>query len=188
MNTTTTMPVREPLDTPADPQLRYLELDDLVDGLVAAFTRSDDDTEDARILATLAEATAELATLSSSVHHPVTEHELIAADRDDARLAALLADVAATRAHRTPRTVTVPELEAHPYVRAVLEQMAGQIDQPGWVLAHRINVLIDHADFAGLDTRLAQRLALAVSRRPDGENAAEHEAADDQLARAAQAA
>ncbi|EME65860.1 hypothetical protein, partial [Amycolatopsis decaplanina] len=149
--------------------LRCLDLADAVDGLVTAMVRSDTDLEDAQLLAELAEATAECARLTRR-----------ADDVDDARVAALLADVAHARAYDRPRVPgLLPELEQRPYLRAVLDRMASPTDdQPGWVLAVRLNAVVDHALDLGIGTRLAERLALAVSRRPDGENAAEHEAAD----------
>ncbi|MBE1580468.1 hypothetical protein ACFORH_43115 [Amycolatopsis roodepoortensis] len=148
---------------------RYLDYADLVDGVVAAMEHSDNDLEDAQLLDELAEATKEQAALTRA-----------GVDVDDARVLALLADVANARAYGRPRkTGLLPELEQRPYPRAVLDRMADPADdQPGWVLAVRLNALIDHALDLGLGTRLAERLALAVTRRPDGLNAEEHEQAD----------
>lgn len=163
------------------PDIRYLELDDLVDGLIETFRHTDGDAEDAQLLAQLADTAEELATLSPHIHDPDTEADLVHADTGDARFARLLAEVACARVTGSSRLGgQVPELERRPYVQAVLEQMAGQAEQPGWVLAHRLNILIDHAIAADLPTRLAERLAHAVSHRPDGENALEHEQADQQ--------
>lgn len=181
---TTATPVRELRGTA--PDIRYLELDDLIDGLVKTFRHTDGDTEDAQLLATLADTADQLAALSPQVHNPDTEIEFVHADTGNARFARLLADAAEARITGRPRVSgQIPELESHPYVRAVLEQMAGQAEQPGWVLAHRLNILIDHAHATGVPTRLAERLAHAASHRPDGENALEHEQADEQQLRAA---
>jgi len=157
--------------TPISPatSARCPELDDLVDGLVSVMARSDNDLEDAQLLDELADATREQATRTG-----------LAQDVDDAGVTALLADVAHARAYGRPRAAgLLPALEQHPYLRAVLHRMASPADdQPGWVLALRLNALIDRAITLGIGTRLAERLALAVSRRPDGENAEEHEEAD----------
>uniref|UniRef100_UPI003F49A78E hypothetical protein n=1 Tax=Amycolatopsis sp. CA-293810 TaxID=3239926 RepID=UPI003F49A78E len=152
-----------------DASAQDLDLGDLVDGLVTAMEHSDNDLEDAQLLAELADATRERADLNRA-----------ADDVDDARVIALLADVADARAYGRPRkTGLLPELEQRPYLQAVLTRMASPADdQPGWVLALRLNAVVDHALDLGIGTRLAERLALAVSRRPDGENAAEHEEAD----------
>ncbi|OLZ51673.1 hypothetical protein BS329_15525 [Amycolatopsis coloradensis] len=148
---------------------RRLEIADLIDGLVHSMSRSDSDVEDAQLLAELAEATDDLATLTGLVE-----------DADDTRMIVLLADLAAARAHDRPRAPgLLPELEQQPYQRAVMACMASRVvDQPGWVLAVRLNALIDRAIDLGIGTRLTERLALAVSRRPDGENAVEHDEAD----------
>jgi hypothetical protein len=165
----------------AAPDIRYIELDDLVDGLIETFRHTDGDAEDAQLLATLADTAGQLAALSPHVHDPDTEADLVHVDVGNARFARLLAEVAGARVTGHPRVGgQVAELESHPYVAAVLEQMAGQAEQPGWVLAHRLNILIDHAITAGVPTGLAQRIAHAASHRPDGENAAEHEQADGQ--------
>ncbi|MGW5703798.1 hypothetical protein [Amycolatopsis japonica] len=148
---------------------RCLNLADLVDGLVTAMRCSDTDLEDAQLLGELADAAAEHAALTRA-----------ADDVDDARVIALLADVANARAYDRPRkTGLLPELEQRPYLQAVLDRMAcAADDQPGWVLALRLNAVVDHAIDLGIGTRLAERLALVISHRPDGENAAEHEEAD----------
>ncbi|MFE5566003.1 hypothetical protein ACFQ68_13535 [Amycolatopsis japonica] len=153
----------------AETAARCLELADLVDGLMTGMRWSDTDLKDAQLLDELADATGEHADLTRA-----------ADDVDDARVIALLADVAHARAYDRPRkTGLLPELEQQPYLRAVLDRMACPADdQPGWVLALRLNAVVDHAIDRGIGTRLAERLALVISHRPDGENAAEHEEAD----------
>jgi hypothetical protein len=161
-----------------DTDARYLELADFVDGLIQALVDSDGDADGACFFAELAGATRELAELTQTVHDPDTHAEQIRADVDAARLALLLSDLAAARLHRRSRMrALLPVLDAHPYAAAVLDRMASSDDQPGWVLAHRLNCVIDHAIAAGMHTHLAERIAHAISHRPDGENAAEHEQA-----------
>ena len=130
--------------------------------------------------------TGTLAHLAPDTSTATTTKELaaltgFAEDADDARMITLLADLADARAHDRPRVPgLLPELEQQPYQRFVIARMASQTDdQPGWILALRLNALIDRAIELGIGTWLAQRLALAVSHRPDGENAAEHEDAND---------
>lgn len=162
-----------------DTDARYLELTDFVDSLIQALGGvSDGDADDFAYFTELAGATRELADLSPVVHDPGSHAEQIRADVDAARLASLLSDLAAARLHRRSRTRgLLPALDARPYAAAVLDRMASGDDQPGWVLAQRLNCVIDHALDAGLHTALAERIAHAISHRPDGENAAEHEAA-----------
>lgn len=162
-----------------EPLARYLELADLVDGLVRTFAGTDDDRDDGLVLAELADAAQKLAELAPDVHTHDADAELVDVDSDNDRFAQLLADVAVARANGTARVGGhVPELEANAYVRSVLDQMAGQDEQPGWVLARRLNVLVAYGTAAGLATELVERLALAASHRPDGEN----EQADAELA------
>lgn len=157
----------------SDPETRCLQLHDTVDALVAAYARSRSDAEDDRILECLAAATGELALTGPAAHRAHHDPQALRADRDDARFAALLADLADARVTGRPRRRGLaPEIEHHPYVAAMLEQMAGQEEQDGWVLAYRLNVLVDHALEKDMHTGLAQRLALAASCRPDGSNAA----------------
>jgi hypothetical protein len=162
-----------------DSATRYLELADFVDGLIQALVGSDGDADDSAFFAELAGAIRELADLSPVVHDPGTHAEQIRADVDAARLALLLSDLADARLHHRSRMrELLPALDARPYAAAVLDRMASRDDQPGWVLAHRLNCVIDHAIAAGLHTGLAERIAHAISHRPDGENAAEYEAAE----------
>ncbi|HEY3480861.1 MAG TPA: hypothetical protein VGL02_18345 [Streptomyces sp.] len=163
-----------------DPETRYLQLHEHVDGIVTHYARSRSDAEDDRLLESLAAATEEIARLGPDVHDAGDEQQL-RDEHDDACTAALLADLADARVTgRDRRRDLVPEIERRRYVAVVLDQMAGRAEQPGWLLAHRLNIVIDHALDAGLHTGLAQRLALAASRRPDGENAEDHEKADDE--------
>jgi hypothetical protein len=111
------------------------------------------------------------------VHDPSTEAGLVAADRDTALVARQLADLAVARIDEDHARIAglIPQLEDHTYIRAVLDQMAASgATQPSWVYAHQLNVVIDRLiDVTDLDTSLAQRLALAVSHRPDGEDPAD---------------
>lgn len=165
-----------------DPETRYLQLHAHVDEIVAHYVRSGSDAEDDRLLECLAAAAAEIASLGPEVHD-ADDMQQLCDEHDDARIAALLADLADARAAgRDRRRDLVPEIESRRYLAAVLDQMAYQDEQLGWVLAHRLNIVVDHALDVGLHTGLAQRLALAASRRPDGEDAEAHEMAAKAIA------
>ncbi|UJW36941.1 hypothetical protein L3Q67_45080 (plasmid) [Saccharothrix sp. AJ9571] len=164
----------------AEPAAHYLELQHRIEDLVHALGRGDDDGENAALLAELATASNTLAQL---VHTHATllelEPRVVRTLADDARFAVLCADLASARATgRPPTSGLMLEFDEDPGTRRLLNHMASPaVDQPGWVLAHQLNTLIDAAIELGIGTDLAQRLAWAVSCRPDGENAAEHEAA-----------
>ncbi|MEU4673955.1 hypothetical protein AB0F91_39870 [Amycolatopsis sp. NPDC023774] len=165
-----------------DPDTRYLELADQIDGVVAAMERALDDDEIAALLTSLAAAAVELVSVSHIVHRgwDPGEHAAIGEDIDNAAAARLVADLAIARHRDRPRSPgLIGAIEARPYEQAVLTQMATAVaEQPGWLYAHRLNILVDALEDTGRHTGLLQRLAHAVSHRPDGENALDHELAD----------
>ncbi|GAA1983331.1 hypothetical protein [Amycolatopsis minnesotensis] len=170
---------------PVSPAQRYCGLGHTIADTARSLARSDgDDDQDLLLhrLQALAQLTCDRVRLSYLVHTPA-DAARIEDDIDDARFAALLADLAASRHHGLPRSRNrIRALEGHAYSRIVMDQMASGDDQPGWVLAQRLNTLIDTAIAAGLHTGLAQQIAHAISHRPDGENAEEHENALDHTA------
>uniref|UniRef100_UPI003F49713C hypothetical protein n=1 Tax=Amycolatopsis sp. CA-096443 TaxID=3239919 RepID=UPI003F49713C len=164
---------------PTDPKTRR-RLRERADDIIEAYSASSGDADDAHLLADLAAVAAELARHGRDTPLVVADlsADLTAEDprdaADDARTAALLAALADARATGAAWNPGLAGwLQPSSYVAAVLAQMAGRAEQPGWLLAHRLNVLIDHAFERDLHTGLAQRLALAASRRPDGENPAD---------------
>jgi hypothetical protein len=151
-------------------ELRYLELDDLADGLLQALATESTPAEDTLLLTHLAGVTAQLAEHAGHIYHCTTEAKQIRADEDTAQVAALIADLAAARAGGRGRTLgLITALDDDVEMAEVLDQLASQDEQTPALYADRLHYLADVLDEVGLDIDIVTAIAHAVSRRPGGD-------------------
>jgi hypothetical protein len=160
------------LDITRPAHARYRGHQQRITLLLAALTGPVSALAEVELLGEITEHARQIATLASGVHAGPDRADRVAADRDGAQVAALIADLAAARAGQRPRTTgLLPRLDQQlandPECADVLTDLATEKDQPDWLFAERLNYLVDVLTELGVDVQLAARIEHAIGLRAD---------------------